>query len=326
MEGEGECVFYGQSNQKHEFDGNYSNSYMNGYGTYNFKDGRIYTGEMRLDMMHGNGTFDWIEGYSYEGYWENGYIARDGKMKLPNITDIFGEFNQSSNLFSKSRCCSINDSFSSINELLDCFLLDKDSTLFSGECEDYIPNGYGTKIYSDNGNNLKYYGGWEKGYRSGLGLLYQTDERVIFGNFSKDKMTGSSLLLFNKNDSCYRVEMLGGKEIKRTSWSGSIADCQFEVEGKILVKRNKNELLCNNIIDNYGDYYEDEYSDTDGYDNEVVKNEPQIISKIKYNMDHCQRLHGKYCNKVHPNPLPHYYLIHNQHNFICINKIFNTFI
>ena len=145
MEGEGECVFYGQSSQKYEFVGNYSNSYMYGIGNYTFKDGRIYRGEMRLDVMHGYGRFNWIEGYSYEGNWDNGYIVRQGKMKLPNTTVISGEFNKSSNLFSKSNCCSLNNSFSSDDELLDCFLLDKDSTLFFGECEDSTPINMGQK-------------------------------------------------------------------------------------------------------------------------------------------------------------------------------------
>ena len=83
LEGEGKCVFTGQLNQKHEFKGMYSKSYMSGFGTYNFLDGRIYRGEMRSDKMHGNGIFQWIEGYTYTGNWENGYIVGHGKFKLP---------------------------------------------------------------------------------------------------------------------------------------------------------------------------------------------------------------------------------------------------
>ena len=133
-------------------------------------------------------------------------------------------------------------------------------------------------------------------------------------------MNGSSLLLFNKNESCYSVEMLDGKEIKRTSLSARKDDCQFVIEGKQFLKGDNNVELCNdNVYKEKGSKefdYEDEYkyNDSAGYDNEddyeytdtngYNNKESNTISKIVYNITHCQSLHGKYCNKVQPNPLP----------------------
>jgi hypothetical protein len=123
MEGEGKYVFHEQVNRKHKFEGNYSNSYMSGFGTYSFPDGRTYRGEMRLDVMHGKGTLQWIEGYNYTGIWKYGYLVGYGTMKLPNNKDITGEFTRSNNLFSGSKCCSKHNNFSLRKELDDCFLL-----------------------------------------------------------------------------------------------------------------------------------------------------------------------------------------------------------
>jgi hypothetical protein len=261
---------------------------------------------MQFHVKEGSGTFHWTEGYSYQGYWENGYLAGNGSMTLPDSTVISGEFNQSSYVFSSSKCCSKYSK-------LDCFLLYKDGSLFTGECQDDKPNGYGIKLFGNHGNDLKYYGSWEKGYLSGLGLLYHTDERVYFGNFTEDKMTGSGLLLFNKNNSCYRVEMLDDQELKRTAWAGSIADCQFEVEGKRFVNQEIKDYgdICKANEDGYEK--EEEYKKKDGYEKEdgneneyeneeYFEYEWETISKLEYNITHCQLLHGNYCNKVYPYP------------------------
>ena len=46
---------------------------MDGFGTYEWKDGRKYQGEYLDDKKHGYGIFKWYDGRQYAGYWANGH-------------------------------------------------------------------------------------------------------------------------------------------------------------------------------------------------------------------------------------------------------------
>ena len=62
---------------------------MDGYGMYQWADGRIYQGQYQNDKKHGFGVYQWIDGRCYEGYWYRGkqhglgtyYQPRDGELK-----------------------------------------------------------------------------------------------------------------------------------------------------------------------------------------------------------------------------------------------------
>lgn len=62
---------------------------MNGYGTFYWKDGRVYRGYYKDDKKHDFGIYIGTEGKRYEGFWENGsqrnlgkYQKRDGSIKV----------------------------------------------------------------------------------------------------------------------------------------------------------------------------------------------------------------------------------------------------
>ena len=62
---------------------------MEGYGTYQWSDGRQYQGQYKDDKKHGFGVYSWTDGRQYEGYWYKGkqhgigvyYNPKDGSTK-----------------------------------------------------------------------------------------------------------------------------------------------------------------------------------------------------------------------------------------------------
>jgi hypothetical protein len=45
---------------------------MNGFGIFDWPDGRKYEGEYLDDKKHGKGTFRWADNRTYCGTWVNG--------------------------------------------------------------------------------------------------------------------------------------------------------------------------------------------------------------------------------------------------------------
>ena len=57
---------------------------INGYGLYNFSDGRKYYGEWRNNKMDGHGKFEWPDGRKYEGEYKEGKKDGIGIFKWPD--------------------------------------------------------------------------------------------------------------------------------------------------------------------------------------------------------------------------------------------------
>jgi len=45
---------------------------MNGFGKFQFTDGKKYEGFYLKDKKHGYGLFTWSNGKRYEGWWKDG--------------------------------------------------------------------------------------------------------------------------------------------------------------------------------------------------------------------------------------------------------------
>jgi hypothetical protein len=301
MEGEGFCTFLKDRDKNQAFQGIFSKSYMDKKGAYSYPDGRVYGGGMELNVKKGTGVMKWIEGYIYTGSWDNGLITGTGLLRLPDNSEVNGEFTPNNPNFSRNRCC--NNNFEA-----NCFLLYNDGTLYLGECKEDTPSGYGRKIYGDqrvNETDLKYFGNWKQGLRNGQGMLYFTDGSIFFGNFTNDYMNGKGLMLDNKFKSCYDVEMENRVELNRNKMNLGIKECQFKIEGKRIKGRNEYCMLaceeCRECKD------EDNFEDVEDF--EEVENFKNIGNfedfdfygdniVVEYNKAHCQQLHGKYCNQV----------------------------
>lgn len=283
MYGLGECIFLDVRNKNHNYTGEFSQSYMNGTGTYTYLDGSYFTGQFILDKMNGQGVFHWKEGYIFRGQWKDGSITGHGTMVLPDNTEIEGDFTSTNKLFSGSKCCN--------NYNVSCFLLYNDMALYQGECKrnpGEMPHGFGRLTYGESRVNIKdhkYYGHWSDGKRDGLGLNYFNDNRVFFGKFTKDKMSENGLLL--DNGSCYKVKIKNGAFSQKVLMSHSRKECQYKIEGRKTVNKNQIDEICEE--DDYDEHYEDE---------DYAVDEDETLCKIEYNITHCQQLNGKYCNQV----------------------------
>ena len=60
---------------------------MNGFGVYNWKDGRQYEGEFVNDKKHGKGKYKWANGKVYDGMWKDGKQHGDGEFYNPSSND-----------------------------------------------------------------------------------------------------------------------------------------------------------------------------------------------------------------------------------------------
>ena len=282
MYGLGECIFLDVRNKNRKYAGEFSQSYMNGTGTYTYPDGSYFTGQFILDKMNGEGVFHWKEGYYFKGVWKDGSITGHGTMGLPDNTEIDGDFTSNRKIFSGSKCCN--------NYNVSCFLLYNDMALYQGECKrnpGEMPHGFGRFTYGESRvteTDQKYYGHWSDGKRDGLGLNYFNDDRVFFGTFTKDSMSENGLLL--DNDSCYKVKIENGVVSQKDLMPNSLKECQYEIEGSKTVNKNQINEICEEDVDEY----EDEDEDYAGED--------ETLCKLKYNITHCQQLNGKYCNQV----------------------------
>jgi hypothetical protein len=56
------------------YEGNFVDNEISGYGTYNWPDGRIYVGNWLDNKMHGEGTLKWPDGKCYKGVIYNIYL------------------------------------------------------------------------------------------------------------------------------------------------------------------------------------------------------------------------------------------------------------
>ena len=65
---------------------------MQGTGTYVFKSGEMYSGELIKGLKHGFGKFQYSDGRVYEGYWDNNNKTGLGTVYFPNDVKFFGIF------------------------------------------------------------------------------------------------------------------------------------------------------------------------------------------------------------------------------------------
>ena len=60
---------------------------MEGYGVFNWPDGRVYKGEYVNDKKEGYGEFEWSDGRKYYGFWKEGKQKGKGKFFNPKTNE-----------------------------------------------------------------------------------------------------------------------------------------------------------------------------------------------------------------------------------------------
>ena len=79
--GHGKITFTGTTSNEigiEEYDGDWEDDLMHGYGTYKYTSGAVYTGQWVKGKMHGQGTKRYADGSSYDGQWEENLMSGEG--------------------------------------------------------------------------------------------------------------------------------------------------------------------------------------------------------------------------------------------------------
>lgn len=72
------------SNKYFNYDGQWKNGKMSGFGRFCFVDGSTYDGQWLENMRHGTGTAKYKEGHVYEGEWFDDYMQGQGRLEFRN--------------------------------------------------------------------------------------------------------------------------------------------------------------------------------------------------------------------------------------------------
>ena len=56
---------------------------MNGFGRFEWPDGRVYNGNYKDDKKDGEGEYEWPDGRKYKGFWKNGKQHGEGFFYVP---------------------------------------------------------------------------------------------------------------------------------------------------------------------------------------------------------------------------------------------------
>ena len=92
----GKVVFINGDVYDGDYETNQSESiYRHGNGTFNCKNGVIYTGEWHLDKMNGRGEYIHPSGMTYKGDFVDGKFEGVGVYKWPDGSVYEGEFKNS---------------------------------------------------------------------------------------------------------------------------------------------------------------------------------------------------------------------------------------
>lgn len=138
----------------YQYVGGYSEGLKKGHGFEEFKKGNTFEGQFESNMRCGYGIFQTKDGYSYQGQWRNNVKQGYGiERNIPISENLHGEL--------------------------------KTEFLYEGEFWNGLRDGIGIR-YNNVGDY--YYGGWVRGKREGLGLMYsQKDKRWELGTWVNDK-------------------------------------------------------------------------------------------------------------------------------------------
>ncbi len=71
-----------------EYEGDWSEDKLHGFGTYKFTSGAVYTGMWEEGKMCGKGLMVFADGTKYDGDWGNNMMNGEGTYTDPDAADI----------------------------------------------------------------------------------------------------------------------------------------------------------------------------------------------------------------------------------------------
>jgi len=73
------------------YDGEFANDRFHGEGTYRWRDGRSFEGQWHMNKMHGHGKYTFVDGRSYEGQYKHGQKSGFGRYSWPDGRTYVGQ-------------------------------------------------------------------------------------------------------------------------------------------------------------------------------------------------------------------------------------------
>lgn len=122
---------------------------FSGVATYEYSDGRIYSGDFVNGMPHGKGRMTFPNRDIYDGEWSDGKMNGQGEyLRFNTRTDKYAE-------------------------------------RYIGEFVDGVIHGNGRILFE---NRMEYEGQWQNGKRTGTGTLWISDKEYLHGLWKYDEM------------------------------------------------------------------------------------------------------------------------------------------
>mmetsp|Transcript_6122 Transcript_6122/g.5483 ORF Transcript_6122/g.5483 Transcript_6122/m.5483 type:complete len:153 (-) Transcript_6122:238-696(-) len=133
----------------------------------------MYEGEIKNYQAHGRGIFTTLDGYRYEGDWEEDKKEGQGQESTENGIFFYkGGFSE--NKYSGEGTIKLED-----------------GTVYECNFEDGKPNGKGTSLSYDHlGNPERYEGEFVNWKKHGKGFLVMGDGSEYIGDFEEDLPNG----------------------------------------------------------------------------------------------------------------------------------------
>lgn len=171
------------------YTGEFKDNKPNGYGHYTFSNGDTYTGEWKNNERHGYGVYNYSnkEGYkSYAGEWKAGARSGMGIMyyKDEKISPKFGMWENNNFLYKYETTGCVEG---------DCehgkgVFVWNDGSRYEGDFKNGERNGTGVYYYN---SGAKYVGEQKNGGRNGVGTYYYPNGDKFIGEWKDErKVTG----------------------------------------------------------------------------------------------------------------------------------------
>ena len=145
--------------------GEIKNNVMHGQGTFLFPNGDKYTGQWKDGEMDGQGTFTWAKGLEYVGQWKDGKENGQGTCTLADGTKRVGEWKDG-------------------KENGQGTLTYPSGETYVGQWKDGEANGQGKRTIPNVG---KYVGEFKDSKYHGQGTYTKADGRKVTGEFKDGK-------------------------------------------------------------------------------------------------------------------------------------------
>lgn len=178
-----------------------------GYGRYEWVDGRVYEGQYHNNVMHGHGTMTFANGSSYAGTYENGVRHGHGTLILSNGDNYSGSF--------------VSGQFTGQGS----FHAHDGSSSFQGGFLNGEYHGFGTLIIT---NEVEYRGSFKLGLKHGFGVSNHADGTIYRGYFLQDLRHGDGVHISASEE--YRFQSWSQGKLLLDELIESVPNCKLTID------------------------------------------------------------------------------------------------